>query len=140
MSLAAAIDSQGPSTRALYEKLEDRILDRDQVGSAEAYYDLVRGGRPLTEILREAVRIHGPYTHVPYHERIDNGFVNFVNNDHCLFECPRHAASIAVAAADGGRTADGATPSRGLCYPPLGKFQIIRRFRRRFSRFSQNGA
>jgi hypothetical protein len=79
MSLAAAIDSQGPSTRALYEKLEDRILDRDQVGSAEAYYDLVRGGRPLTEILREAVRIHGPYTHVPYHERIDNGFVNFVN-------------------------------------------------------------
>jgi hypothetical protein len=84
MSLAAAIDSQGPSTRALYEKLEDRILDRDQVGSAEAYYDLVRGGRPLTEMLREAVRIHGPYTHVPYHERIDNGFVNFVNNDHCL--------------------------------------------------------
>ena len=62
MSLAAAVDSQGPSTRALYEKLEDRILDRDQVGSAEAYYDLVRGGRPLTEMLREAVRIHGPYT------------------------------------------------------------------------------
>jgi len=84
MSLAAAVDSQGPSPRALYEKLEDRILDRDQVGSAEAYYDLVRGGRPLTEMLREAVRIHGPYTHVPYHERIDNGFVNFVNNDHCL--------------------------------------------------------
>jgi len=28
--------------------------------------------------------LHGPYTHVPYHERIDNGFVNFVNNDHCL--------------------------------------------------------
>ena len=84
MSLAAAVDSQGPSTRALYEKLEDRILDRDQVGSAEAYYGLVRGGRPLTEMLREAVRIHGPYTHVPYHERIDNGFVNFVNNDHCL--------------------------------------------------------
>ena len=84
MSLAAAVDSQGPSTRALYEKLEDRILDRDQVGSAQAYYDLVRDGRPLTEMLREAVRIHGPYTHVPYHERIDNGFVNFVNNDHCL--------------------------------------------------------
>jgi hypothetical protein len=29
-------------------------------------------------MLREAVRIHGPYTHVPYHERIDDGFVNFV--------------------------------------------------------------
>ncbi|MDI1285076.1 MAG: hypothetical protein PSV46_11845, partial [Reyranella sp.] len=23
-------------------------------------------------------------THVPYHERIDDGYVNFVNNDHCL--------------------------------------------------------
>ena len=33
-------------------------------------------------MLREAIRIHGPYTHVPYHERIDKGFVNFVNNDH----------------------------------------------------------
>src|SRR2546421_1652040 len=84
MPLAAAVDTQGPSTRALYDKLEDRILARDQVGASESYYDLVRDGQPLTEMLREAVRIHGPYTHVPYHERIDNGFVNFVNNDHCL--------------------------------------------------------
>ncbi len=84
MSLAAAVDAQGPSGRALYDKLEDRVLARDQVGASACYYDLVRNGRPLTEMLREAVRIHGPYTHVPYHERIDNGFVNFVNNDHCL--------------------------------------------------------
>src|SRR5260221_10625418 len=84
MSLAEAVNDLGASTRALYEKLEDRVLARDQVGASECYYDLVRDGRPLPEMLREAVRIHGPYTHVPYHERIDNGFVNFVNNDHCL--------------------------------------------------------
>src|ERR1700674_149745 len=84
MSLAAAVDAQSPSARALYDTLEDRILARDQVGASQTYYDLVRSGRPLTEMLREAVRIHGPYTHVPYHQRIDNGFVNFVNNDHCL--------------------------------------------------------
>src|SRR5258707_9173783 len=84
MSLAEAVNDQGASARALYEKLEDRVLARDQVGASESYYDLVRDGRPLPEMLREAVRIHGPYTHVPYHERIDNGFVNFVNNDHCL--------------------------------------------------------
>src|SRR5438445_371564 len=84
MSLAAAVIDPGPSARALYEKLEDRILARDQVGASESYYDLMRHGRPLAEMLREAVRIHGPYTHVPYHERIDSGFVNFVNNDHCL--------------------------------------------------------
>jgi len=69
---------------ALYDKLEERILQRDQIGASDVYYDLVRAGRPLNELLTEAVRIHAPYTHVPYHERIDDGYVNFVNNDHCL--------------------------------------------------------
>src|SRR5713101_5104173 len=82
-------DEQGattnaPKPEALYAKLEDRILARDQQGASEAYYDLVRQRRPMKEIIAEAVRIHAPYTHVPYHERIDDGYVNFVNNDHCL--------------------------------------------------------
>ena len=68
----------------LYAKLEERILARDQVGASTVFYELVRDGRPRAEIIREAVRIHAPYTHVPYHQRIDNGFVRFVNNDHCL--------------------------------------------------------
>jgi hypothetical protein len=84
-----ATQAQGQNTNrreadALYAKLEERCLARDQVGASEIYYDLVRAGRPLPEMLAEAVRIHAPYTHVPYHERIDDGFVNFVNNDHCL--------------------------------------------------------
>jgi hypothetical protein len=69
---------------ALYAALEERVLARDQRGASDIYYDLLRAGRPLTEMLAEAVRIHAPFTHVPYHERIDDGFVNFVNNDHCL--------------------------------------------------------
>src|SRR6266536_1464438 len=68
----------------LYAKLEDRVMARDQVGASQVYYDLVRDGRPLNEIVAEGVRIHAPYTHVPYHERIDDGYPNFVNNDHCL--------------------------------------------------------
>src|SRR5438128_8139010 len=68
----------------LYGKLEERILARDQVGASAVYYDLVRDGRPRAEIVGETVRIHAPYTHVPYHQRIDDGFVRFVNNDHCL--------------------------------------------------------
>ena len=68
----------------LYGALEERILDRDGVGASAVYYDLHRAGRPLGELLGQAVRIHAPYTHVPYHERIDDGYVNFVNNDHCL--------------------------------------------------------
>jgi hypothetical protein len=69
---------------ALYAKLEERILARDQIGASQVFYDLVRAERPLGEIIGETVRIHAPYTHVPYHQRIDDGFVRFVNNDHCL--------------------------------------------------------
>src|SRR5712691_3985290 len=76
--------TNAPKPEALYAKLEDRILARDQQGASEVYYDLVRERRPMKEIIGEAVRIHAPYTHVPYHERIDDGYVNFVNNDHCL--------------------------------------------------------
>jgi len=68
----------------LYEELEERLLARDQEGGSRIYYELLRCGRPLPEIMAEAVRIHAPYTHVPYHQRIDDGFPNFVNNDHCL--------------------------------------------------------
>jgi hypothetical protein len=68
----------------LYEQLEERILARDQVGASTTYFDLLRAGRPMPEIMAAAVRIHAPYTHVPYHQRIDDGFPNFVNNDHCL--------------------------------------------------------
>ena len=68
----------------LYAKLEERILARDQVAASTVFYDLLRAGRPRTEIIREAVRIYAPYTHVPYHQRLDDGIVRFVNNDHCL--------------------------------------------------------
>ncbi len=76
--------SNSGKPQALYDKLEERILDRDQKGASDVYYELIRAGRPMTEIVGEGVRIHAPYTHVPYHERIDDGYVNFVNNDHCL--------------------------------------------------------
>ena len=67
-----------------YARLEERILARDQLGAAEVLYGLLKQGRPVTEIVSETVRIHAPYTHVPYHQRLDDGLVRFVNNDHCL--------------------------------------------------------
>ena len=79
-SVTAARTSPDP----VYAALEERVMARDQKGASEVYYGLVREGRPLPEMLREAVRIHAPFTHVPYHERLDDGYVNFVNNDHCL--------------------------------------------------------
>src|SRR3954469_3256867 len=83
MQSAIATSNDGKPV-ALYRKLEERIFARDSVGASEVYYELLRAGRPLTEMIAEGVRIHAPITHVPYHERIDNGFVNFVPNDHCL--------------------------------------------------------
>jgi len=72
------------SVQSRYERLEERVLARDQIGASEVYYDLVKGGRPVPEIIGELVRIHAPFTHVPYHQRLDSGLVRFVNNDHCL--------------------------------------------------------
>ena len=69
---------------ASYARLEEKILERDQVGASDILYGLIRAQRPLPELLHETVRIHGPYTHVPYHQRLDDGIVSFVNNDHCL--------------------------------------------------------
>jgi hypothetical protein len=69
---------------AEYARLEECILARDQIGAAGVLYGLFKQGRPLTEITSETVRIHAPYTHVPYHQRLDDGVVKFVNNDHCL--------------------------------------------------------
>jgi hypothetical protein len=71
-------------TTAEYARLEERILARDQLGASRALYGLMKQGRPLAEITSETVRIHAPYTHVPYHQRLDDGMVKFVNNDHCL--------------------------------------------------------
>ena len=74
----------GDAAAGLYARLEERYLARDQVGATNVFHELVKAGRPLPEIARETVRVHAPYTHVPFHQRIDRGFVRFVNNDHCL--------------------------------------------------------
>ena len=64
-----------PRPAADYARLEERIVARDQLGASQALCGLLRAGRPATEILRETVRIHAPYTHVPYHQRLDDGVV-----------------------------------------------------------------
>jgi hypothetical protein len=82
--MATATAQIDRATKRLYDDYEERLVARDQVGASRVFYDLVREGRSTAEILRETVRIHAPFTHVPYHQRIDGGVVRFVNNDHCL--------------------------------------------------------
>src|SRR5438477_8185756 len=72
------------ATATDYARLEERILARDQVGASTVLYGLMKDKRPVSEIVAQTVRIHAPYTHVPFHQRLDDGLVKFVNNDHCL--------------------------------------------------------
>ena len=53
MDTNIASDTKSSEVRGLYDKLEDRCLMRDQRGASDVYYDLVRAGRPLTEIIAE---------------------------------------------------------------------------------------
>ncbi|MYG90247.1 MAG: hypothetical protein F4188_01830, partial [Chloroflexi bacterium] len=71
-------------TAAAYDRYRETIVERDNTSALHQAFDLIKGGRPTTEILSETIRAHAPYTHVPYHQRIDSGIVRFVNNDHCL--------------------------------------------------------
>ena len=83
--MALSVDrSVRPEIGNIYARLEEKILERDQVGATNLLYDLVRARVPLPELVGQIVRIHAPYTHVPYHQRLDDGVVRFVNNDHCL--------------------------------------------------------
>lgn len=71
-------------TATAYDRYRETIVERDNTSALHQALDLVKDGRPTTEILSETIRAHAPYTHVPYHQRIDEGIVRFVNNDHCL--------------------------------------------------------
>lgn len=80
-STRAAVSAPSKPATA-YARLEDRLLSRDQLGASEVYYGLAKSGRPLKEMVRETVRIYAPYTHVPFHQRMQDGVVRFVNNEH----------------------------------------------------------
>ena len=84
MVVSLATRETGDRPTDAYARLEERILARDQRAAADVFVELARAGRPLAEMLHETVRIHAPYTHVPFHQRLDDGLVKFVNNDHCL--------------------------------------------------------
>ena len=74
--MATSVDrSVRPEVGTAYARLEEKILERDQRAASDIFYDLVRAGRPLPELVGQIVRIHAPYTHVPYHQRLDDGIV-----------------------------------------------------------------
>ena len=54
-----------PEISTAYARLEEKILERDQKGASDIFYDLVRAQVPLAELVGQIVRIHAPYTHVP---------------------------------------------------------------------------
>ena len=106
------------STRSapLYSALQERVMARDQKGASEVYYSLVRDGRPLPEMLRETVRIHAPYTHVPYHQRLDDGVRELRQQRPLPAERARQPRSVADAA----RRRSGLPMAQTIWYMPTG--------------------
>ena len=52
-----AVTMTAPAQRereGAYARLEERILARDQVGASQVFYDLVKSGRPVDELVRLA--------------------------------------------------------------------------------------
>ena len=47
--------SAGNGTATLYAKLQDRYLARDQVGATGVFHELVKAGRPIAELLGDAM-------------------------------------------------------------------------------------
>jgi hypothetical protein len=72
MDIQASSSNIPSSAASLYGTLEERITARDQVGAGQAYYEQVRAGRPLPEIIAEDMRVHAPYTN-PHKERLGGG-------------------------------------------------------------------
>jgi len=87
--MATTAGLTGTSERAPaveYARLEERILARDRIDAGLVLYGLLRPrscGRPCGSTHRTP--------HVPYHQRLDDGVVKFVNNDHCLLSDPLEA-------------------------------------------------
>ena len=58
-----AVTMTAPAQRerdSAYARLEERILARDQIGASEVFYDLVKAGRPVDELVRRAETILVP--------------------------------------------------------------------------------
>ena len=54
-----------------------------------------RAGRSPSCCIRRCASTR-PYTHVPFHQRLDDGLVKFVNNDHCLLSARATRAADAA--------------------------------------------
>src|SRR2546427_11458369 len=83
MAISASPTTQ-PEVTDSYARLEEKVLERDQRGASQILYDLVRADRPLPELVREIVRFHAHYWHLPYNHRIDASILRFWNNDYYL--------------------------------------------------------
>jgi len=55
MAISASPTTQ-PEVTDSYARLEEKVLERDQRGASQIFYDLVRTGRPLPELVPSAPR------------------------------------------------------------------------------------
>jgi len=82
-------------TTTTSDRLTDAILTRDQLRTADLFFQMVRReGRSLGDALGEVTAAEAPFVQVPNHINVRDGQITLVNNDHTILGL-RTAASLA---------------------------------------------
>ena len=82
-------------TTTTSDRLTDAILTRDQLRTADLFFQMVRReGRSVGDALGEVTAAEAPFVQVPNHINVRDGQITLVNNDHTILGL-RTAASLA---------------------------------------------
>src|SRR5438045_5414338 len=67
-----------------FDLLTEAILQRDQPGTADLFFRMVRDGQSIGDALSVVTAAEAPYVNVPYHINMRDGNIVLTNNDHTL--------------------------------------------------------
>src|SRR5881227_3454977 len=67
-----------------FDLLTEAILQRDQPGTADLFFRMVRDGQSIGDALSVVTAAEAPYVNVPCHINMRDGNIVLTNNDHTL--------------------------------------------------------
>src|SRR5437660_10027270 len=67
-----------------FDLLTEAILQRDQPGTADLFFRMVRDGQSIGDALSVVAAAEAPFVNVPCHINMRDGNIVLTNNDHTL--------------------------------------------------------
>src|SRR6476661_9768873 len=67
-----------------FDMLTEAILERDQPGTTDLFFRMMRDGRSVGEALGVVTAAEAPFVQVPSHINFRDGHITLVNNDHTI--------------------------------------------------------